>query len=271
MKVLKAIWKFVNSKVFQYIIIGVLILLFAGTCGRNSNLREEVERQEQNISALNDSITTIKLKNGELQSSRDAYMASAKELEKFNKELSEEVKSQKGKVLTLNRIVFQLKQDTSDLQRYIDELLAKYEAPKKVNDSTWNVDWTLPFIYDSTNYDIFSGRTQVGVKGPQSYFPEISLTHNQTWLLNRESQIGLTWGQKWEGAGKDKKLKVYAQTAHPAFKTKLLEGVYVDYPQKRHWFTGFGVGPQVGVGYNPFTNGLLLYGGVGIHYNFYQW
>jgi len=270
-KVFDIIWKFVNSKIFGYICLVAFIILFVGTCGRNSSLRDDAAIKDQNIAALTDSIKTVMLKNGDLQVSKNAYMASAKELKAFNEELSDAVKAQKGKVVTLNRIVFQLKQDTTDLQKYIDELLAKYEKPKKVNDSTWNVDWTLPFVYDSTNYDIFTGRTQVGIRGPKSYFPEIDLTHNKTWLLNRESQIGLTWGQKWEGTGKDKKLKVYAQTAHPAFETKLLEGTYVDYPKKRHWFTGFGVGPQVGIGYDFLHNQPAFTVGLGIQYNIYQW
>jgi hypothetical protein len=268
-KVIQNIWKILNSRIALYIGIIVVAILFAGTCSRNSSLKDELDRKDRNISALNDSITTIKLKNGELQSSRDAYMASAKELEKFNKELSDEVKSQKGKIVTLNRIVFQLKQDTTDLREYIRNL-PDPEPPVQDDDSTWTVSWSTSYVYDSTNYDRYDGKTQVRLRGPFDV-SNVSVAHQQTYLTFRDSQIGLTWGQKWEGTGKDKKLRVYAQTAHPAFKTKLLEGVYVDYPQKRHWFTGFGVGPQLGLGYNPFTNGLLLYGGVGIHYNFYQW
>jgi hypothetical protein len=266
-KVLTAIWKFINSRVFLFIIVGVLIVLFSGTCGRNSRLKEESERQVQNISAMTDTIRTIKLANGELQSSKNAFMASAKELEKLNSDLAAEVKAQKGKVVTLNRIVFQLKQDTADLQAYINELLTKYETPVKVNDSTWNVDWTLAFTYDSANFDIFNGRTVVGLRGPIAYLPQISLTQNKTFLLNRQSQMSLTWGQKWE----DGRLKVYAQTSHPAFQTKLLEGTYVDFPKKKHWFTGFGIGPSINLGYDFLNQKPAIVAGIGIQYNIYQW
>lgn len=267
-KLLKSIWNFLNSRITLYILIVVSAVLFAGTCSRNSNLREEAERQSQNISALNDSITTVKLKNGELQSSRDAYMASAKELEQFNKELSDEVKAQKGKVLTLNRIVFQLKQDTSDLREFIRNL-PDPNPPVQDDDSTWTVSWSTSYVYDSTNYDRYDGKTQVRLRGPLD-LSKISVGHQQTYLTFRDSQIGLTWGQKWEGSGKNKRLRVYAQTAHPAFKTKLLEGVYVDYPQKKHWFTGFGIGPQLGLGYDPFGQKFYPYLGLGINYNIYQ-
>ena len=269
MKALKAIWKFVNSNVFKYIVIGVLIVLFAGTCGRNSRLKEDAAIKDQNIAALSDTITTVKLQNGELQASKNAFMADANELRLLNAELSDEVKLQKGKVVTLNRIVFQLKQDTAELRKYIREL-PDPEPPQQETDSTWRISWNLNYVYDSTNYDFFTGNTMVGLRGPVD-LGKVSLIHNGTFLTSRESQIGLTWGQKWEGTGKDRRLKVYAQTAHPAFQTKLLEGTYVDYPRKRHWFTGFGIGPQLGVGLDPVRWQPAIYLGVGIHYNIYQW
>ena len=269
MKFLDKIWKFLNSKVTLYILIAVSAILFLGTCNRNSSLRDELDRRDINISALTDSIKTVKLKNGDLQSSRDAYMASAKELEKFNKELAEAVKNQKGKVITLNRIVFQLKQDTADLREFIRNL-PDPEPPVQDDDSTWTVSWSTAYVYDSTNYDKYDGKTQVRLRGPFD-LSKISVGHQQTYLTFRDSQIGLTWGQKWEGIGKDRKLRVYAQTSHPAFQTKLLEGVYVDYPRKRHWFTGFGVGPTLNIGYDFLNNQPALVIGVGIHYNIYQW
>ncbi|GAF99188.1 unnamed protein product, partial [marine sediment metagenome] len=204
--------------------------------------------------------------NGDLVASKSAYIANEKELKEFNAGLAKQLKDEKGKVVTFNNIVFQLRQDSADLQKNLADLKSEYEKPKQVNDSTWNVDWLLSYVYDSTNYDIFDGRTQVGLRGPEGYFKDITLTHNKTWMLNRNSQIGLTWGQKYE----DGKLKVFAKTAHPAFQAQLLEGTYVDYPKKRHWFTGFGIGPQLSVGYDFLHNQPAFMIGVGIHYNIYQ-
>lgn len=264
MKFLKGLWKFVNSKIFGYILLAVFVALFIGTCGRNANLKDESDRKDQNISVLNDSIEMVRQKNGELQASRNAYMADAKELREYNKELADEVKRQKGKVVTLNRIVFRLIQDTTELRKYIREL--EKEEPKQINDSTWAVPWTLYYVYDSTNYDLFKGETRVGLIGPSSYFPEIKITHNGTEMLDRDSQIGMTWGQKYENG----RLRVYAQTAHPAFRAKLLEGTYVDYPKERKWFTGFGIGPTLNVGYDFLHNQPAVIIGVGVHYNIYE-
>jgi hypothetical protein len=268
-KVLKYIWEFLNSRIALYIGIIVAIILFVGTCNRNFDLKDILDRKDQNISALTDSITTIKLRNGELQTSRNAYMGIAKELEKYNKKLSDDVKAQKGKVVTLNNIIFNLKQDTAELRKYIREL-ERPKPPQPENDSTWRIFWNLNYVYDSDNYDIFKGTTRIRLNGPV-LLQNVLVSHLNTELTYRDSQIGLSWGQKWEGSGKDKKLKVFAQTAHPAFQTKLLEGVYVDYPEKKHWFTGFGIGPQLGIGYNPINQNIVSYLGVGIQYNIYQW
>jgi len=269
MEALNKIWKFVNSKIFGYILIAVIAIFLVGTCGRVSNLKEEARIKDQNMSALSDSIKTVILKNGDLQVSRDAFMADAKELRLFNAELSDAVKLQTGKVVTLNRIIFQLKQDTAELRAFIRNL-PDPKPPEQENDSSWNVSWALNYVYDSTNYDLFTGRTRIGLRGPLD-LSKITVIHNGTELLTRNSQIGLIWGQKWEGKGKDKKLRVYAQTAHPAFQTQLLEGTYVDYPKKRHWFTGFGVGPTLNIGYDFLNNQPAVVVGVGIHYSIYQW
>jgi len=177
---------------------------------------------------------------------------------------AEEVKNQKGDVITLNRIVFNLKQDTTDLKKYIREL-PDPEPAQQNDDSTWTVFWAQSYVYDSTNFDRYDGKTQVRLKGQN--LDKISVAHNNTELTYRNSQIGLTWGQKYE----DDRLKVYAQTSHPAFQAQLLEGTYVDFPKEKHWFTGFGIGPQFGIGYDFIHNQPTFMIGVGIQYNIFQW
>lgn len=264
---MKKLWSFINSKLFGYLIIIIIAIILVGTCSNNSNLRKEAKITQQNIEASQDTLVQERLKNGELQASIQGYQADSKELELFNKKLADQVKAEKGKVITLNNIVFHLKQDTADLQEYINNLLSFYGDPKKINDSTWNVDWTLAYTYDSSNYDIFKGRTQIGMRGDSSCFRKIDLAHNRTSLLERDSKMSLTWGQKYE----DGKVKVFARTSHPAFQAQLLEGVYVDYPKKKHWFTGFGVGPTLNIGYDFMNQKPALILGVGVHYNIYNW
>lgn len=268
-EILKKIWGFMNSKIFGYILIVIAIIFIFNLWGSKQNLKDEINRTNRNIEVLNATVKNERLKNGEMQSSIAAYEGHAKELEQYNKELADEVKSEKGKVVTYSNLVFRLRQDSTDLANKLDSLRAVYEKPVKVNDSTWNVDWILPFVYDSVNYDIFTGRTQVSLGGgvPEAYLDRLVMHHNKTWLLNRDSQMKLTWGQKYEGD----KLKVFARTNHPAYQAQLMEGVYVDYPSKKHWFTGFSVGPQFGIGYDFINSNTTLTVGVGIQYNIYTW
>lgn len=272
-KILNMIWKFLNSRLFAYIGIVLLVILFVGNCNRISDLNDTISTKNKNIEVLNDTVKTVKLKNGDLQSTVGSFQAKNKELKLLNESLYNEVKKRKTEVVTLNRIVFQLKQDTSDLQKYIDYLegIINNPPPEKLNDTTWNIPWNMKFSYDSLNYDFYSGVTTVGLRGQLAYINDILLTNEGTRMLNRESQMELIWGQEYEGKGKNRKLRVYAETAHPAFITKLLEGTYVDYPEKRHWFTGFGIGPNLGVGYDFINSQPTLTVGLGIHYSIYSW
>jgi len=267
-KYLNIIWNFLNSKVFTYIVIIIAIIILVSTCSKNEKLKDEVTRNNQNISALTDTIITIKTKNGNLQSSINGYIVSEKELKDLNKNLYNLVDQQKGKVITLNNIIFQLKQDTSDLNRYINE---NKTPPEKINDSTYDINWTLSYIYDSLNYDIYKGQTRIGLTGNSLFLKEVKIKHNYTKLLDRESQINLIWGQKWEKINGENKLRIFAESAHPAYRAKLLEGVYVDYPKQKHWFTGFGIGPGIIIGYDVLHARPALVFGIDFHYTIYQW
>lgn len=273
MKTLKNIWKFLNSKIFGFLIIGILLFLLAQQCKQKGDLKRESLISEQNISALNDSITIEKQKGGEMQASINAFIATEKQLKDLNSTLYNEVKKQKGNVVTLNKMVFKLKQDKETLEKYIDSSKYANLVPIKINDSTYVVPWMLAYTYDSTNYDIFKGNTKIGV---YKIYGETEIVHEGTFMDFRESQIDLVWGQKEE----DGKLRVFAQTNYPGFSPESLEGVLIDpntnplmkdLYKKRHWFSGFGIGPTLNVGYDFLNQKPAIAVGVGIHYSIFQW
>jgi len=262
MQKLSKIWDILNSRIFGYIALGIVLLILINTCSRNFNLKNDIELKNYNISVLNDSITTEVLKNGNIQSKIDGFIANEKELKLYNKKLANQVESQKGKVISLNNIVFELSQSVNDLQTYIDEIESRKEKPIQINDSTWKLGWTLAYTYDSNNYDIFKGYTSfsLNIKGLNN----INVNNLGSILEQRNSKMLITWGQKYE----EGKLKVFAETKHPAFRAQLLEGVYLDAPKKKHWFSGFGVGPQIGMSLLPKQ---FVYIGIGMQYTIYQW
>ena len=160
-KFLKAVWTFMNSKIFLYIILGVGIFLVVNVFNKNGNLRDDAKRKDKNIEALNSDVRNYVTKDSVHVGVVEGFEADVEELEGLNKELSDEIKDANGDVISYSNLVFRLRQDSTALAEELDSLKAIYEKPIRINDSTWNVDWTLPFVYDSVNYDIYHGRTQV--------------------------------------------------------------------------------------------------------------
>jgi len=267
MEILKKIWKFVNSKVFGYIVIFIVAIMLIGMCNRNSDLKEQMGVQDQNISAKSDTIKTVLKKNGDLYVQIDGYIADATHLGEYSEKLAKQLKAQTGKVITLNNVVFRLRNDSTSLANRIIELEKKLNEPIQLNDSTWDIGWSAGYKGIGT----VAGHSIVGVRADKKWLSDISLTNEDIIISLIDIPVSMTWGQKWEGKGKDKKLKIYAETNYPGFDAKLLEGTYADLPKENHWFTGFGIGPTFNVGYDFLHNQPAIILGVGIHYNIYQW
>ena len=264
-KILETVWKFVNSKIFSYVLILAVAVLFLGTCNRNKDLRNEAITHGKNLDAMNDTISTERLKSGALQVSIDGYVANAIDLENYNAELAQAVKDEKGKVITLSKINFRLKLDSTTLANRVIELEKKL-SERQLNDSTWALDWTAPYRDIGT----IEGSSIVGINANKAWLPEIRLVNKDIIISSIDIPVEMTWGQKWEGKGKNKKLKIFANTSYPGFEAELLKGTYADLPKERHWFQGFGVGPTLNIGYDFMNSKPAFVVGVGIHYNLYK-
>jgi len=271
MKTLTKIWNFLKSKTFIILLILALIGYSAGQYSLITNLKRQQSITEQNVHALKDSLTLERKKSGELLVSISGYVATEKELKVLNKNLYDKVKAQSGKIVSLNNSVIQLIQDTTMLRKYLAQKDAIIEAMLKINDSTFVAGWTLPFKYDENNYDIFTGKTYIGVGSKEP----LILVHNNTELVKRITQIDLTWGQKIEKG----KLKIFIESKYPGFSVTQLEGVFIDpntnpyikdLMKKRKWFTGFGAGIGTTVGYDIFSGNPGMVIGATVMYNIYQ-
>jgi hypothetical protein len=272
MKYLDLIWKFLNSRIFVIILIVILIIFIAGTCKRKRDLRIELFRTEQNLAALHDSLKFERLKNNQLIVSISGYIATEKELKTLNKSLYDRVRAQKGEILSLNRSIVQLVQDTIMLRKNIDHLNTKIGKMFQLNDSVYIAPWALSYKYDEYNFDMFSGKTIIGLisKDPLTFH------HINTEMTSRLSQIDLTWGQKIE----DGKLRVYIQSAYPGFTVKSMEGVLID-PQKnpfikeitkkKHWFQGLSIGFGITPGWDFLNNRGAIVVGPTLSYSIYTW
>jgi len=161
--------------------------------------------------------------------------------------------------------------------------------PIQVNDSSYLIPWTMRYDWDSINYDIYKGQTQVGMNIKPGFIWKdgmtnnyllnnaFNMTHYGTSLTERTSQMELTFGQKIE----KNQLRIFVNTNYPGFTAKSLEGVLIDpntnpyiksLRKKKQWLPNtwsLGVGPSFG--YNILAN--KPYFGVGVHlnYNILQW
>jgi hypothetical protein len=283
-KIGKAIWTFINSKFLGYAIALILIIFIAQTCHNLSKAKQDAANAQQNISALTDTLHKEKLKTGELQFTIAGYIANVGDLKNINKSLYDEVEKQKGTVLNLNRLTILLQQDKEDLSKYIDSLKVIINQPIKVNDTTYIVPWTLPFTYDSTNFDIWSGQTKIGLtlskltpktvflRGnllelPKFDFSQIAVTNLGTEMISRKTQIELVYGQKYVKG----KLVVFANSKYPGFSVVNMEGFTVPAPPRRHWFSGFSVNIGVMPTYDFVGKKPIIVVGPSFGYTIYQW
>ena len=270
MKTWKAIWAFLNSRIFVIILIVILILIGVGQCKRIVDLNRDIDHHEQNQSAFTDSLKFERQKNGELLVSIDAYISTEKELRITNKALWDEVQRQKGKVLMLTKTIVVMRQDSAALSQSVDSLLVVIGKLQQ-NGDLYTAPWSISHNFSSGNYYQIAGATVVEVLNTDPF----EMRHDTTYLTNFVNSIDLTYGYKVE----DKKLRVFIQSNYPGFTVKSMEGTLIDpndwptvfQPEKRHWFSGFGIGPNISMGWDFLSSQPSLIVGVGIHYNIYQW
>ena len=278
-KIFKAIWAFINSKFLGYAVAAVLIIMLAQTCKKNADLNALKAQQEQNMAAKNDTIHQQKLKTGEMQFTIDGYISSVKDLKSINSGLAAEVEKQKGTVINLNRLTILLQQDKAELARYIDSLKLILSQPIKLNDTTYVIPWNLPFIYDSTNYDLWTGQTKVGLtlsklktkialtELPKFDFSQITVTNEGTEMISRVTSLQLVYGQKYVKG----KLVVFANSKYPGFKVVNMEGWTVPDPPKKHWFTGWNLQLGITPTYDFINKRPVIVVGPSIGWSIYQW
>ena len=265
------VWTFVKGRIFEVLIIAALVAFSVMQCSRINEMKTQKKIDDQNIAARNDTVSKYKTKLGYLSYSIDSYVSSAKELKTLNDFLYQQLKDQKGYVIAITNTNIKLKQDSAELAKLLDKKDKIINSMTKVNDSTYYANWTLPYKYDSLNYDNFEGRTVIGVKSNP-----FSLLNKDTYLIKRTSQINITFGEEVV----DKKLRVFINSKYPGFSVTSMKGFMLDpnedkYIQsllkKKHWFAGFGVGPSINAGWNILEMKPALNIGLSFHYTIYEW
>lgn len=271
-KIIEVIWVVLNSKILYFVIIGLLVVFGLRKCGNEHDLKIENSKLQQNASAANDTIRLYKTKSGDLQAEKEIYIKTEKEMKSENSDLYKRVKEQKGNIISLNHAIIKLKQDTAILHDSIRYLHSIIGEAVQIDENTWMLPWELKYQWDSTNYDIFKGKTFVSVSNQSP----LKLKHDNTLLYFRESQIDIEFGEKVV----DGKYNVFIKSAYPGFTPESMTGVFIDpntnkdikkLIKKDHWFTGFSLAISATVGYDIIYNRPTIVVGPSINYNIYSW
>lgn len=255
--ILKFLWK--NRTLVLLAISIILFILYVNGCSKIKSIQN---KNKQNISALNDSITTFKNKEGKLVHEKSLLIADKNELKDLNKELWEELeeeKKKKPKVIIKTEIEYR---DTGSITNVISDL--------------GNNNYSLNFEYLSNDSFLFvKGENNFSAKtfiiNPDSNKVNLQIFPGTT-KLDYKFNIPLTLGIKTED-GLD---KIYIKTENEKFKVTKLDAVEVEnYFKEKYNSTSkpkkFGFGFYVGYGLNLTPNTGVVKAqpsiGVGLQYN----
>lgn len=272
--ILEKIWKFINSKFFGYAVTIVLIGMVAGQCKRNTDLKRDNIILNQNITAADTTVKELTNKVGDYEAQKSTWILTEKQLKEKKNELFvlyNEYKKQEGKIISLSRTIISLKQDTAILHDKIRYLTAIIDSAIQIDEELWILPWELKYDWDSTNYDYFKGKTLVKLDTATN-----TIEHLDTQMDERKTNIDITFGEKVV----DGQYNVFITSRYPGLRAEQMQGLLIDpnsnpyikqLIKKDHWFTGFNIGPQFGVGYDFINNKPTIVLGVGIQYSIYQW
>lgn len=229
------------------IILGVLclILICVTTCQHRDN-----SILENNIVALNDSIHTYQLKNGELMYEKQGYILEKQELEKYldiSKKEANELEKKLGSALaTISKLQSQIRVDTLQMH---DTLIVEPDSTY-INHFYYADDWLKLDGISKFTFNPFNVSTTLN---------NISMTANL--------KVGMSKDNKW-----------FATSDNPYLSFSQVEGANLDSHKQKRWSISLqlGVGGFVGWGAcfpmtsNTVQTGLLVgigaYGGLGVSY-----
>ena len=242
MEFIKKHWKDILILVFFFVII---VLLMSTTCANRKN-----GILENNIKALNDTVKTYQLKNGDLMHEKQGYILKTEELERYldisKKEVKEYEKKLNSALATISKLQGQLSVDTL-----------------QANDSSY-VGQDSTTYYNKFNYADnwlrFDGLSVIKLNPF-----DVSTTINGI-TMDVPLKVGMTKDNKW-----------FAVSDNPYLHFTSIEGANLMDAKPKKWSIGvqFGVGATFGYGISGAKDGIVrtgwftglgAYVGVGVTY-----
>lgn len=224
--------EFLKSIKIHLIYISIIILLLFGLSISIKSCQQNKQLYDNNITALVDSISYYKAKNGKLVASKSLLEGDISLLKKTNLELKNELNSMKVK---------NPEQVVKIVTEYINTPL----------DTVWVIDSKDANItkqFDFTdNY-----RSLVG---------DVYLKDDILGLNISKDEVYANYTL----AIKDN--KVYITTNNPYIKISDIQGITIPTPKTKHFY----LGPSINFGYDPIQNKPAFNVGISIGYGLFSW
>ena len=209
----------------------IIVLLFVLSISVRS-CQENKQLYNNNVTALIDSVSYYKAKNGELVTSKSLLEGDMSLLKKTNSELANELNSMKVK-------------NPEQVVKIVTEYI------KTPSDTIWAIDSTNVNITKQFNFtDDY--RSLVG---------DVYLKNNMLGLNINKDEVYANYTL----AIKDN--KAYITTNNPYIKISDIQGITIPTPKTKHFY----LGPSINFGYDPIQNKPTLNIGVSIGYGLFSW
>lgn len=209
----------------------IIVLLFVLSISVRS-CQENKQLYVDNVTALIDSVSYYKVKNGELVASKSLLEGDMSLLEKTNSELANELNSMKVKN-----------------PEQVVKIVTKYiKAP---SDTVW--------VIDSTNVNIT--KQFDFTDDYRSLTGDVYLKNNMLGLNISKDEVYTNYTL----AIKDN--KAYITTNNPYIKILDIQGITIPTPKIKHFY----LGPSINFGYDPIQNKPSFNIGVSIGYGLFSW
>lgn len=209
----------------------IIVLLFVLSISVRS-CQENKQLYGDNVTALIDSVSSYKAKNGELVASKSLLEGDMSLLEKTNSELAKELNSMKVKN-----------------PEQVVKIVTKYiKAP---SDTVWVIDSTNANITKQFDF----------TDDYRSLTGDVYLKNNMLGLNISKDEVYANYTL----AIKDN--KAYITTNNPYIKISDIQGITIPTPKIKHFY----LGPSINFGYDPIQNKPTFNVGVSIGYGLFSW
>jgi uncharacterized coiled-coil protein SlyX len=230
-----------------------------------SNLKTDMAMKENNINALNDSVTETKNKLGKTQFEKSVLIATKAGLKDLNVDLVKEINAQKGKIAYLSKIAAGIA-TTHDGPTIIVPVPNSLNANPCDTIASFDLPWNSDKEYDINNYRKLNGVSKFTMnKG--------LITSATNEIKQDEIAFDIVTGLE----KKDDHYEIFIRSNYPGFKPTKIDGAFIPQkdlfpPQaKQKWSVGPTFSGGLGACYTPSGLQPAIYVGVGlgISYKFF--